>query len=310
VAEGRADVYVTGSNSNLLSSELATFIAGRYISVEVWPLSFREHLAFAAAYPVRDRGDAQGFDTAWGGGDEFTRYLRRGGFPGVAVAGFDDADARGAVMDIYRSALIRDALTRHAIRDTEMFERVAAFALDNVGNPVSARRVAAFLKSQRRSVNHQTVANYLAAMEEAFVLARVPRYDIRGKELLATQEKHYAGDHGLVHALFGYSDRRLPGVLENIVWAELHRRGYEVRIGKAGEAEVDFVADRGSERLYVQVATTILASEETRRREYSPLEKIRDSFPKYVVTLDPAAGDVTDGIRHQRVPDFLLSDAY
>jgi predicted AAA+ superfamily ATPase len=325
VAAGRTDVYITGSNSNLLSSELATYIAGRYITIEVWPLSFREHLAFTAQFPARegqDYGDAPtavGNDTAQfpvrvgrsaGNEAEFGRYLRRGGFPGIAVAGFNDTDARAATADIYRSTLIRDALTRRAVRDAELFERVAAFALDNVGNPFSARRVAACLKSQNRAVSHQTVANYLAALEEAFVLARVPRYDIRGKALLATEEKHYAGDHGLVQALFGYSDQRLPGLLENIVWAELRRRGWEVRIGKVGAAEVDFVADRQSDRLYVQVAVTVLASAETRRREYAPLEQIRDSFPKYVLTLDPAAGDRTNGIQHQRLPDFLLSDAY
>ncbi|MDR1295166.1 MAG: ATP-binding protein [Bifidobacteriaceae bacterium] len=309
-AEGRADVYVTGSNSTLLSSELATYIAGRYVSIDVWPLSFREHLAFAAAYPRQDVGGAGNTAATENVDAEFTRYLRCGGFPGIVVAGFAESDARAAVADIYRSTLIRDALTRHAIRDTEMFERVAAFTLDNIGNPFSARRVAAFLKSQHRSVNHQTVANYLAALAEAFVITRVPRFDIRGKALLATDEKYYVSDHGLVHALFGYSDQRLGGVLENIIWAELRRRGWHVRIGKSGAAEVDFVADRHSARLYIQVAVTVLASPETRRREYAPLEQIRDSYPKYVLTLDPAASDTTGGIRHQRIPDFLLDNTY
>jgi predicted AAA+ superfamily ATPase len=309
-ASGRADVYVTGSNSTLLSSELATYIAGRYISIDVWPLSFQEHLAFTAAYPREDVDGTATLADPGRGDVEFTRYLRCGGFPGVAVAGFAEPDARAAVADIYRSTLIRDALSRYAIRDAEMFERVAAFALDNIGNPFSARRVAAFLKSQGRSVNHQTVANYLAALAEAFVVTRVPRFDIRGKALLATDEKYYVSDHGLVHALFGYSDQRLSGILENIVWAELRRRGWDVRIGKAGAAEVDFVADRHSERIYVQVSVTVLASPETRRREYAPLEQIRDSYPKYVLTLDPAAGDTTGGIRHQRIPDFLLDNTF
>jgi predicted AAA+ superfamily ATPase len=309
-SSGRADVYVTGSNSRLLSSELATYIAGRYVSIDVSPLSFREHLAFAQAFPAADPTDPENAAIAGNVDAQFTRYLHCGGFPGVMVAGFGQADARAAVADIYRSTLIRDVLSRHAIRDAEMFERVAAFALDNVGNSFSARSVAAFLKSQHRAVNHQTVANYLAALTEAFVVSRVPRYDLRGKALLATEEKYYAGDHGLVHALFGYSDQRLPGVLENIVWAELRRRGWEVRIGKVGAAKVDFVADSQGERLYIQVATTVLASPETRQREYEPLERIRDSYPKYVLTLDPAAGDVSGGIRHQRLPDFLLADTY
>ncbi|WP_460820570.1 ATP-binding protein [Microlunatus parietis] len=299
--DGRTDLYITGSNSRLLSGELATYIAGRYISIDVWPLSFREYLDFTATYSNRETSRTD---------EEFTRFLRYGGFPGVHILPFEESDARALVTDIYRSTLVRDVLTRHAIRDADMFERVATFALDNVGNPFSARRVAAYLKSQRRAIRHETVLNYLSALAEAFVIARVPRYDLRGRALLATDEKHYAGDHGLVHALFGYSDQRLPGVLENIVWSELRRRGYQVTVGKVGPAEVDFVATRRDETLYVQVAATIAASAATRQREYAPLAAIPDNHPKYVVTLDPLAGDRTGGIIHQRIPDFLLADTY
>lgn len=301
MAEGRTDLYITGSNSRLLSGELATYIAGRYVSMEVWPLSFGEYLAFGAAHSRRDISRTS---------EEFARFLRYGGFPGVHVVSLEEADARSMVTDIYRSTLVRDVLTRHAIRDADMFERVAAFAIDNVGNPFSARRVAAFMKSQRRTIRHETVLNYLSALTEAFLVSRVPRYDIRGRALLATDEKHYLGDHGIVHALFGYSDRRLPGVLENIVWLELRRRGYDVTIGKVGPTEVDFAARRQEDTIYIQVATTIAASAETRRREYAPLEAIADNYPKYVITLDPLAGDNTGGIRHLPIHDFLLSDAY
>jgi predicted AAA+ superfamily ATPase len=301
LAEGRADLYITGSNSRLLSGELATYIAGRCVSIEVWPLSFGEYLKFGAAYSKRDDARA---------GEEFTRFLRYGGFPGVHVVPLEETDARSMVTDIYRSTLVRDVLTRHAIRDVDMFERVAAFAIDNVGNPFSARRVADFMKSQRRTIRHETVLNYLAALTDAFVISRVPRYDIRGRALLATDEKHYVGDHGVVHALFGYSDRRLSGVLENIVWLELRRRGYEVTVGKVRTTEVDFVARRQEDTIYVQVATTITASAETRRREYAPLEAIGDNYPKYVLSLDQVAGDKSGGIHHLRIPDFLLLDDY
>jgi len=301
VAEGRTDLYITGSNSRLLSGDLATYIAGRYVSMEVWPLSFREYLAFGAAYSNRDTSRTS---------EEFTRFLRYGGFPGVHVASLGETDTRSMVTDIYRSTLVRDVLTRHAIRDADMFERVAAFAIDNVGNPFSARRVAEFMKSQRRTIRHETVLNYLSALTEAFLISRVPRYDIRGRALLATDEKHYLGDHGIVHALFGYSDQRLPGVLENIVWLELRRRGYDVTIGKVGATEVDFAARRHENVLYVQVAATIAASAETRRREYAPLQAITDNYPKYVLTLDPLPGDDTGGIYHRPIHDFLLSDAY
>ncbi|MFZ2243035.1 MAG: ATP-binding protein [Gordonia amarae] len=301
VAEGRSDLYITGSNSHLLSGELATYIAGRYVSIEVWPLSFAEHLAFGDAFSQRDMTRID---------DEFARYVRFGGFPGVHVVPFDESDARSVVTDIYRSTLVRDVLTRNKIRDANMFERVATFAIDNVGNPFSARRVADFMKSQRRSISHETVLNYLSALAEAFVITRVPRYDLRGRALLATDEKHYVGDHGIVHALFGYSDQRLPGILENIVWMELRRRGYDVTIGKVGAAEVDFVATRREDVLYVQVATTVGLSPGTRRREYAPLEAIDDNYPKLVLTLDPLAGDSTRGIRHHRIPDFLLSEQF
>jgi len=301
MAEGRTDLYITGSNSRLLSGELATYIAGRYVSVEVWPLSFGEYLAFGAAHSKRDISRTS---------EEFARFLRYGGFPGVHVVSLEETDARSMVTDIYRSTLVRDVLTRHAIRDADMFERVAAFAIDNVGNPFSARRVAEFMKSQRRTIRHETVLNYLSALTEAFLVSRVPRYDIRGRALLATDEKHYLGDHGIVHALFGYSDRRLPGVLENIIWLELRRRGYGVTIGKVGPTEVDFAARRQEDTIYIQVATTIAASAETRRREYAPLEAIADNYPKYVITLDPLAGDNTGGIRHLPIHEFLLSDTY
>ncbi len=238
---------------------------------------------------------------------EFTRYLRLGGFPGVHMLPLDEADARSMIMDIYRSTLVRDVLARNRIRDADMFERVAAFAIDNVGNPFSARRVADFMKSQRRSIGHETVLNYLTALSEAFVIARVPRFDLHGKAILATDEKHFVGDHGIVNALFGYSDQRLSGVLENIVWMELRRRGYEVTIGRIGTAEVDFVAQRADEVVYLQVATTI-ATEETRHREHRPLEAIADNHPKYLLTLDPLVGGNANGIQHRRIPEFLLSD--
>lgn len=219
----------------------------------------------------------------------------------------DEVDSRSMIMDIYRSTLVRDVLARNRIRDADMFERVAAFAIDNVGNPFSARRVADFMKSQRRSIGHETVLNYLTALSEAFVIARVPRFDLHGRAILATDQKRFVGDHGIVNALFGYSDQRLPGVLENIVWMELRRRGYEVTIGRIGTAEVDFVAQRADEVVYIQVATTI-ATEETRHREHRPLEAVADNHLKYLLTLDSLVGGNVNGTKHLRIPEFLLAD--
>ena len=211
--------------------------------------------------------------------------------------------------DIYASALIRDVLTRRQIRSADLFERVAAYALDNVGNIFSARRVSDFLKSQSRKAGHDTVAEYLAALCDAFLLRRVARFDLRGHAQLAMREKYYVGDHGLVNALLGFSTGRLPGLLENIVQAELRVRGYEVSIGKLGDTEVDFVGQRRDERIYVQVATSIL-DPATRSREYAPLFGIADSFPKFVVTMDDLAGGTQAGIRNVRILDFLLDPTW
>jgi predicted AAA+ superfamily ATPase len=299
IAEGRADIYLTGSNSRLLSSDLATYIAGRYVSLEVSTLSFAEHLSFAEA-----RGGSAPLDRAL----EFDRYLRWGGLPGIH-ADYDDHQVEQLVRDIYGAILVRDVLVRHRIRNAELFERVALFALDNVGNLFSARRVSEFLKSQRKPLAHQTVADYLAALTEAFLLAKVSRQDLRGRALLATGEKYFAGDHGIVNAVFGFDAARLPGLLENLVWAELRRRGYTVHVGKLDRAEVDFVADRQDHRLYIQVAATVL-DPETRRREFAPLMAIRDSHPKYVLSLDRLAAGATNGVRHAHLPDFLLDESW
>jgi predicted AAA+ superfamily ATPase len=300
LAEGRCDVYLTGSNSRLFSSELATYVAGRYVAIEVSTLSFAEHLDFSRHL---GRQDLERLDV------EFGVYLRQGGFPGLYQAEYTPDQVRQIVSDIYYSAVVRDILTRHEVRGAELFDRVAHFALDNIGNLFSARRVSDFLKSERRSVAHQTVADYLGFMGEAFLLARVPRMDLRGRGLLATNEKHFAGDHGLVNAVLGYSPSRLPGLLENVVWAELRRRGYEVAIGKVGEAEVDFVADRRGERLYVQVAASVL-DESTRARELAPLLAIRDAHTKYVLSLDGFADGNSLGVRHRRIPEFLLDQSW
>jgi predicted AAA+ superfamily ATPase len=295
------DIYLTGSNSRLLSSELATYIAGRYVAFEVWPLSFAEYGDFRAqisGWP--DLTAAQQFDD----------YIERGGFPGLAALDLAVENATTALRDIYSSVLLRDTLQRHRLRQPELLQRVAAFVLDNIGNPFSANAIARFLKSQRRPADPETVHTYLAALEEAFLVARVPRYDLRGKELLRTSEKYYVADHALVPAVLGGSPTRLPGILENIVWAELRRRGYEVRVGKTGSQEVDFVAERAGERHYVQVAYLIAGSAQTWERETAPLLAIRDNHPKCVVSLDPHAGAGERGIGHFRAPDWLLGDSF
>jgi predicted AAA+ superfamily ATPase len=300
MAEGRFDIYLTGSNANLLSTELATYIAGRYVALEVSTLSFAEHLTFSRSYSDRDVDDTNA---------EFTRYVRRGGFPGLHRTRYEERETWQAVGDIYTSTLIKDALTRHRIRNPDLLQRVAVFALDNVGSPFSVNSITRFMRAQQRPTNHQTVADYMAALSETYLVTKVSRYDLRGKAVLAFGEKYYVGDHGFVSAVLGYDDGRLPGLLENIVWAELRRRGYTVHIGKEGEQEVDLVGERYGERMYVQVATTAL-DPATRERERRPLLALRDSFPKYIVTLDTWGGTDDAGIRYRRIPDFLLDQSW
>ena len=288
------DLYLTGSNSRLLSSELATYIAGRYVAIKAHTLSFAEYSALD--------------DTAAGMAALFDQYQRRGGFPGLIGSRLDDRQHYQAVKDIYESALLQDAVARRNLRNVDMVRRVAAFAIDNVGSPFSARSVSQFLKSQRRTLSVETVLSYLDALCEAFVLIKVPRLDLRGKALLTVNEKYYAGDHALIHATLGYNDARLPGVLENVVAMELLRRGYDLSIGKWGDQEVDFVADSGADRLYVQVTTSLNANPVTRDRELAPLLAIPDSYPKIVLSLDQHAGGNIQGVRHLWLPAWLAGE--
>lgn len=292
------DLYVTGSNSRLLASEISTYLTGRYVSIPVYPLSFREFLAFA-----RERGIEQPRHKA------FSDYLRRGGFPVVNANDMDEDQAYAVVGDIYASIVLKDIVQRHDIRKTEQLERIARFALENAGKTFSAKSVSDYLKSQRRAISTETVYGYLSFLEQAFLLYRCPRFDIRGKEVLKTQEKYFAVDSALKYSQLGYSPTSVASMLENIVYLELKRRGYAAYVGKLGAAEIDFVAERQGARLYVQVARS-LELEATRAREYGNLLAIPDSYPKFVVTADASWEGDYEGIRTMHIADFVLSDEW
>jgi predicted AAA+ superfamily ATPase len=286
------DMYITGSNSQLLSSELSTLLTGRFIHIEMQVLSFTEMLGFRS-----DQQEAQE-NLLW-------LYIRRGGFPVVHLT--DDYDEKATYMiihDIFDSIVLRDVVQRYKIRDVELLRRILNFIADSVGSTISAKRIADYFKSQARSVDINTVYTYLDALVSSFLITRVQRFDIQGRELLKTQEKYYLADSGLQHAVFGYRDRHISGILENIVYSELVRRGYKVYIGKMGSQEVDFIAEQAPKKLYVQVAFK-LESEETVQREFSPLLSIRDSYPKFVVTMDPHFQDTIEGVRHIGLYQFL-----
>jgi predicted AAA+ superfamily ATPase len=293
------DIYLTGSNSHLLSSELATYLAGRYVEMPIYTLSFREFLDFKSTYS-QSKEDVNSL---------FVEYLRKGGFPVVHTVNYDEESAYRVVSDIYASVLLRDTVQRHKIRDVELLQRIVRFAFDNIGSTFSGKNVADYFKSQQRKIDLNTVYNYLTYLESAFILYRVPRYDIRGKEILKTQEKFYLADVSLLYATMGYRDRMISGILENLVFLELKRRGYKVFVGKYDQREIDFIAEKKTQRIYLQVAYK-MESQETISREFSPLREIKDHYPKYVLTLDDFFKDNIEGIRHVHIRDFLLSEPW
>jgi len=296
LADFDADIYITGSNSRLLSSELATYLAGRYVEIHIFTLSFSETLQFNS-----ERTGEKNLDIH----RAFERFLRLGGFPVLHIADYSMETAAKIVSDIYASVILRDTIQRHNIRDVELLERVVKFVFDNVGNKFSARNVADYFKSQQRKIDLNTVYNYLSALESAFIIDRIPRYDVKGKEILKTQEKYFVGDHGIVYAVMGYRDRLLGGILENIVMLELKRRGYRVFTGKLDDKEIDFIAEKDGNRLYIQV-TFKMAEKSTIDREFSPLLQIRDHYPKFVVSMDDFWKDNIEGVIHMHIADFLL----
>ncbi len=296
-----ADLYITGSDSHLLSSELATYIAGRYIEIKVSTLSFSEYLLFKEVRTSAKPADLR---------EEIRTYIRLGGFPAVHTGDYEEDVAYRIVNDIYSSAILRDTVQRHGIRNIELLERVVKFVFDNIGNNFSAKSVADYFKSQQRKVDLNTVYNYLSALESAYIIRKIPRYDIKGKEILQTNEKYYIGDQALAYAVMGYKDRMIAGILENIVMLELERRGYRVCVGKLDIREVDFIAERKNEKVYVQVSYTPTVSQHTIDREFAPLLAIKDNHPKYVVTMDDFWSDNVEGVKHKHLAEFLLMGEY
>ena len=292
------DLYVTGSNSRMMSSEIATYLTGRYISFRIFTLSFGEYLMFKRQYaPVSDAKT------------ELANYVRLGGFPATHLQAYSQEEVYTIVRDIYNSTIFSDIVRRSQIRKIDQLERIVKYTFNNVGNTFSAKSIADYLKSEHRSLDNETVYNYLEKLEKAYLLHRCIRYDLQGRELLKTQEKFYLADVALRYSVLGYGADSVAASLENIVYLELCRRGYTVNVGKTDGGEIDFVAERQNERLYVQV-TQEIRSEKTAKREYERLLEIRDNYPKYVLTTDAFAGGNYQGIRTMHIADFLLSTEY
>lgn len=262
------DLYITGSNSRMMSSEIATYLTGRYISFRIFTLSFGEYLMFKSKFANVGEPKA-----------ELANYVRLGGFPATHLQAYSQDEIYTIVRDIYNSTIFSDIVKRNQVRKIDQLERVVKYTFNNVGNTFSAKSIADYLKAERRSLDNETVYSYLEKLEKAYLLHRCSRYDLQGKEILKTQEKFYLADVALRYSVLGYNADSVASSLENIVYLELCRRGYTVNVGKTGDSEIDFVAVRQNEKIYVQV-TQEINSEKTEKREYSRLLEIPDNYPQ------------------------------
>ena len=287
------DIYITGSNAKLLSGELSTYLAGRYVEFVIYPFSFKEFLETLKSIQ-------QGVSTR----EAFQKYVKFGGMPFLYNLAFEEEASLQYLKDIYSSIILKDITQRNKIRDTDLLERVISYLIINVGNNFSATSISKFFKSENRKVSVETILNYIKAAEESFLIYKVSRDDLIGKKILNVNEKYYIADHGMREAILGSNQRDINQIFENIIYLELLRKGYNVRVGKVDNLEVDFVCTKGNEKIYVQVAY-LLASAETIEREFISLEKIGDNYPKYVISMDEF--DMSrNGIRHINIIDFLM----
>ena len=288
------DIYITGSNSKLMSSEISTYLTGRYVLIPVYPLSFREYLDFKAGdeRPVKDL---------------LEDYIRFGGFPIIALGNYDTQSAYQIVNGIYHTVISRDIVKRHRINKQDLFDRVVKYLMENMGKTFSASSITKFLRSEHRTVSVESIYNYLRWLEQAFIIYPCRRYDIQGKSILATQEKYYLADVTLKYCLLGYDHKMLDGILENIVFLEMKRRGYEVYIGKNAAKEIDFIGIRRSEKIYVQVCVQLPEGSD---REINNLMEIKDHYHKYVVTSNSLDTGNENGICIIHLADFLLMEQW
>ena len=289
------DIYITGSNAKLLSGELATYLAGRYVEFVIYPFSFAEFFEMTLLKnPNVDKATC------------FMQFLKTGGMPFLSNFPDDDSAKSQYLIDIYNSVVLKDVVKRNNIRDVDTLERIVAYAFSNIGHIFSATSLSKYFKSENRKISHDTILNYLKFCSEAFLFYKINRYDLEGKKIVTVNEKYYCADHGLREALFGKNIQNIDQVLENIVCLELLRRNYKVYVGKKGDLEIDFIAEKQGKKIYVQVAY-LLANEETIKREFSVYNSVKDSYPKYVVSMDELDFS-QNGIIHKNIKDFLFME--
>lgn len=292
------DIYITGSNSRMMSSEISTYLTGRYITFHIYTLSFEEYLMFKKSYmTLKDLKQ------------EFSQYVRLGGFPATHLQDYSQDEVYTIVKDIYNSTIFSDIVRRNQVKKIDQLERVVKYTFNNIGNTFSAKSISNYFKSEQRKIDNETVYSYLEKLQKAYIFHKCSRYDLQGKNILKTQEKFYLADVSLRYSELGYAVDSIASSLENIVYLELKRRGYNVYIGKTKDKEIDFVATKQNEKIYVQV-TQEIKSEKIQKSEYEQLLEIRDNYPKYVVMADDFAGGNYEGIKTMNIVDFLLSKEY
>lgn len=292
------DIYITGSNSKLLSTELSTFLAGRYIQIPVYPFSFKEIIKF-----YEEKGIENNYENE---NHFFKQYMKYGGMPGLLDLDSSDKKEK-ALKDIYNSIIVDDILSRHNINKLDLFKRFLRFMINSTGQTFSKKSVINYLKNEHYKIDYETLNNYTEYIQESLFVTRIRREDLIGKKELKTEDKYYLMDHGFHQALIDDNNKWIPRILETIVFNELLRRGYNIKIGKVGKKEVDFVCRKANKKLYVQVCY-LLASDETIEREFSPLLKIKDNYEKYVLSMDEFDFSM-DGIKHMNIIKFLKSDS-
>lgn len=295
-AEGGYDITITGSNARMLSAELSTLLAGRYIEITLYPFSFRDFRDYRLQQVPGETVNIS-----------FKQFLRYGGLPGIHALPFSDDVVFPYLNAIYNTVLLKDVITRNKIRDVEQLERITRFVFNNCGNITSAKNIADYLKSQRARISVETVQKYLFFLTQSFMIHKVRRYDLKGKKLLEYSEKYYPADIGLRFGLAGYSESDISGLLESIVFIELLQRGYTVYVGQSGSYEIDFIAEKQEKRIYIQVAY-LLGNEKTIEREFGNLERIGDSFPKMVLSMDEFWPQNRNGIIRKNIIEFLLEN--
>lgn len=297
-ADFDVDIYITGFNSRMMSSEISTYLTGRYITFYIYTLSFEEYLTVKKSYTtLKDLKQ------------EFSQYVRLGGFPATHLQDYSQDEVYTIVKDIYNSTIFSDIVRRNPVKKIGQLERVVKYTFNNIGNTFSAKSISNYFKSEQRKIDNETVHSHLEKLQKAYILHKCSRYDLQGKNILKTQEKFYLADVSLRYSVLGYTLDSVASSLENIVYLELKRRGYDVYIGKTKDKEIDFVATKQNEKIYVQV-TQEIKSEKTQKREYEQLLEIRDNYPKYVVMADDFAGGNYEGIKTMNIVDFLLSKEY